>query len=149
MSVKEKKKIHVNFCTIPATKTTRERQQKQVKRQYHKDGTNKRTSLNKNKKNKKENYLIVFLVVCCWVIFLQKNESKIDLCNFGVCMRMCGVFWFFVLGTFYLLTVIKFYVLCFIMFFYFLFCISLFFSYVFALHHPPPFTHFVLKFMVG
>lgn len=54
MSVKEKKKIHVNFCTIPATKTTRERQQKQVKRQYHKDGTNKRTSLNKNKKNKKE-----------------------------------------------------------------------------------------------
>lgn len=64
-------------------------------------------------------------------------------------MRMCGVFWFFVLGTFYLLTVIKFYVLCFIMFFFTFYFVFHFFPYVFALHHPPPFTHFVLKFMVG
>lgn len=58
MSVKEKKKIHVNFCTIPATKTTRERQQKQVKRQYHKDGTNKRTNLFKQKQEKQKGKII-------------------------------------------------------------------------------------------
>lgn len=139
MSVKEKKKIHVNFCTIPATKTTRERQQKQVKRQYHKDGTNKRTSLNKNKKNKKEKLFNCFFF--WWSaagFFLQKNESKIDLCNFGVCMRMCGVFWSFVLGTFYVLTVIKFYVLCFIMFFLLFILYFTFFSLCFRLTPPTP-----------